>query len=79
MKFQEKIKYVRSVLGVSQADMARAMGVSFATVNRWEKGERNPSALGEKAFADYCSSENIIFNGNGNDVTDIYIGRRANG
>ncbi len=79
MKFSDKIKYVRCVLGVSQADLARSMGVSFATVNRWENGLRQPSTLGNKAFADFCEKKSIIFNCDGNDVTDIYIGGRCNG
>ena len=38
MTFAEKVKYVRGKLLLSQEDLAKQVGVSFATVNRWEKG-----------------------------------------
>lgn len=36
MSFSEKIKQVRSQLKMSQEDLAHELGVSFATINRWE-------------------------------------------
>lgn len=47
MTFQEKVKLARSKLGISQEDFAREIGVSFATVNRWENGNFKPSRLAE--------------------------------
>jgi len=38
----EEIKNIRTRLGYSQQDMAAFLGVSFATVNRWEKGKAKP-------------------------------------
>lgn len=35
---QYEIRIVRGALGVSQEKFAHRLGVSFATVNRWEKG-----------------------------------------
>lgn len=37
-----EIRIVRSTLGLSQEGLARRLGVSFATVNRWEKGLHAP-------------------------------------
>ncbi|HEY6252554.1 MAG TPA: helix-turn-helix domain-containing protein [Candidatus Angelobacter sp.] len=34
---------IRSRLGLSQEHMARLLGVSFASVNRWEGGHSSPS------------------------------------
>lgn len=34
----EKIIKIRCELNVSQEALARELGVSFATINRWEKG-----------------------------------------
>lgn len=34
---------IRSVLGLSQEHMARLLGVSFASVNRWERGHSSPT------------------------------------
>ena len=42
MDFAEKVKYVRTTLKLSQEDFAHELGVSFATINRWENGNYNP-------------------------------------
>ena len=34
-----KLKKIRQLHGWSQKDLARELGVSFATVNRWENGK----------------------------------------
>ena len=47
MTSAEKIKYVRGTLLISQKDLAKELGVSNVTMNRWEKG----------------SGKSIIFNG----------------
>lgn len=36
MTFADKVKHVRMKLYLSQAQLAKEIGVSFATVNRWE-------------------------------------------
>ena len=59
MDFAEKIKYVRIKLGLSQEDFAHELGVSFATINRWENGNYNPSRLARKAFEEYCEKKEI--------------------
>src|SRR5262249_48582180 len=38
----EQIKAVRNQLKMSQQAFAAALGVSFATVNRWENGKAKP-------------------------------------
>ena len=54
MDFAERVKYVRTTLKLSQEDFAHELGVSFATINRWENGNYNPSRLARKAFEEYC-------------------------
>ncbi|MEE9542976.1 MAG: PilZ domain-containing protein [Thermodesulfobacteriota bacterium] len=39
------IKKIRLLLGLSQERLARELGVSFCTVNRWEKGRTTPSPM----------------------------------
>lgn len=41
----EDIKRLRFLFGWSQEKLARELGVSFSTVNRWEKGRSRPSPL----------------------------------
>ena len=43
--YPEKIKKLRASLGFTQQTLAGKLGVSFATVNRWENGQTKPSQL----------------------------------
>ena len=61
MSFAEKVKFVRTELKLSQEDLARELGVSFATINRWENGSYNPSRLAKKAFEDFCLNKKVKF------------------
>lgn len=61
MSFTEKVKLVRAELKLSQEDLARKLGVSFATINRWGNGSYNPSRLAKKAFEDFCINKNLNF------------------
>ena len=45
MEFAEMVKKVRIELGYSQEQLARALNISFSTVNRWENGKVNPSQM----------------------------------
>ena len=48
------IKEVRTSLGLSQEDLAHALGVSFASINRWENGKNSPSKLARAQFDAFC-------------------------
>jgi DNA-binding transcriptional regulator YiaG len=54
--FPEQVKEVRRQLGLSQEELAHALGVSFATVNRWENGKTAPSKLAFKQFTSFCAA-----------------------
>jgi transcriptional regulator with XRE-family HTH domain len=43
--YGEQIRKYRSRVGLTQAELADRLGVSFATVNRWENGQTKPSPL----------------------------------
>jgi DNA-binding transcriptional regulator YiaG len=55
--FSEKVKVVRSALNLSQEELAHSIGVSFATVNRWENGKTNPSKLALRQFGQFCDNK----------------------
>lgn len=40
-----EIKELRERLGLTQEALAHVIGVSFQTINRWERGLFNPSKL----------------------------------
>jgi len=41
----DEIKALRAALGLTQEDFAHRVGVTFASVNRWENGHSVPSPL----------------------------------
>ncbi|RMF41311.1 MAG: helix-turn-helix domain-containing protein, partial [Planctomycetota bacterium] len=43
--YSQRIKRLRGRLGLTQTDLAERMGVSFATVNRWENQQTKPSRV----------------------------------
>ena len=47
-----RLRLLRTRLGLSQEQLARQLGVSFATVNRWESGRSRPSARVRPAIAE---------------------------
>jgi DNA-binding transcriptional regulator YiaG len=55
--FSEQVKAVRTALNLSQEELAHALGVSFATVNRWENGKTNPSKLAQRQFEQFCEDK----------------------
>jgi len=54
MRLAEFIKDIRSQLEMSQNQLAKALNVSFSTVNRWENEKAEPSKLAQKTFFDFC-------------------------
>jgi len=52
--FSALLKEIRRQLALSQEDLARQLGVSYATVNRWENGLSKPSKLAKAQFALFC-------------------------
>jgi DNA-binding transcriptional regulator YiaG len=48
------VKEVRRQLACSQEDLARQLGVSYATVNRWENGHSKPSKLAKGRLEAFC-------------------------
>lgn len=61
MKKSEMIREIRFRLNLSQSELAEKLGVSFATVNRWEKGHCEPSQIAVNAIKNLCSNNNIDF------------------
>lgn len=60
MTFGEKVKQVREKLNLSQEELAKELGVSFATINLWEKGHTHPTYETLQRFEKFCSCNGII-------------------
>lgn len=56
-EFAHKIKTLREQLRISQEDLAKELGVSFATVNRWENNKTQPSKLAKKQLEQFINSQ----------------------
>lgn len=61
MEFKDKVKTARLKLFMSQEEFAKALGVAFATVNRWELGKCKPNYKAQKAFHEICVKNGIKF------------------
>ena len=57
--FQEQVKLVRMHLQLSQEELARQMGISFATVSRWERENRKPQLALLGKFYSFCQRTGI--------------------
>ena len=53
-RFAALVKEIRRQLTLSQEDLARQLGVSYATVNRWENGQSKPSKLAKGQLEAFC-------------------------
>lgn len=59
MNYVDTIKGIRKLLSMSQEDLARELGVSFATVNRWENKKAKPSKMAMKSIERFCEEKKI--------------------
>jgi DNA-binding transcriptional regulator YiaG len=48
------VKLIREQLDISQEDLARELGVSLSSVNRWEHGQTKPSKLAKAQLEAFC-------------------------
>ena len=53
MKFEENLKKLRSLRGISQATLAEALNVSTGLIGMYEAGKRKPSYEMLETIADY--------------------------
>lgn len=65
------IKELRKVCNMSQEELARELGVSFASVNRWETGKHIRSKMAWKTIEAFCQARQLteFLTGGGTDET----------
>lgn len=56
---QNLIKQIRMSTGLSQQEFAQQLGVTFATINRWENGRAIPNNLAQTKLYDFCRENNV--------------------
>ncbi|MBQ7364086.1 MAG: helix-turn-helix transcriptional regulator [Clostridia bacterium] len=61
MDISKLLKDVRQRLQMGQVELAEALGVSFATVNRWENGHFKPTPVALRALKQFCREKGIDY------------------
>ena len=51
--YPQRVKRARELKGLTQARLAELIGVSFATVNRWENGQSKPNNLSWRRIVEF--------------------------
>lgn len=53
------IRYLRQQLGMTQEELAQALGITVGTVSRWEKGRFRPSRLARALILEFARTHNV--------------------
>ena len=59
MNYSEAIKTLRHKMILSQMELAGKLGVSFASVNRWETGKHDPTIKVKRKLKPYFKKYKI--------------------
>ena len=61
----DNIRTLRQNLGLTQEEFAHRLGITVATVNRWENGHANPSKLAWRAIQGLARKRGTTVGGKG--------------
>ncbi len=59
MDYAKTIKKLREAMVLSQEEFAEKLGVSFATVNRWENGHHDPTYKARRVILKLCAKYKV--------------------
>ena len=59
LTFPEQVKTVRVLLQLTQTELAEQIGISYATVSRWERENRTPHHAMVVKFYSFCMRNGI--------------------
>ncbi len=65
MDYSKIIKKLREAMLVTQSELAEKLGVSFATINRWENKRTEPTMKAKRKIRELCKKYKIPFNERG--------------
>jgi len=54
------VRYLRQQLGMTQEELAQALGITVGTVSRWEKGRFRPSRLARALILQFARTHNVV-------------------
>ena len=61
MNWSKIIKELRNKLLLTQTEMGELLGVSFATINRWENDHYEPTIKAKRKIKKLCEENNLNF------------------
>lgn len=61
MSFPEEMKVLRQRMYLTQNEFAKALNVSFTTVNRWETGRARPNISTMKEVKRFCEDKGVDY------------------
>ena len=70
MNYSALIKALRESMILSQEEFAKYLGVSFATVHRWEQGHHEPTYAAKRKIIALCKKHNISLDTGMGDLED---------
>ena len=59
MNYQQLVKELRVKLILTQQEFAELLGVSFASINRWESGRHEPTTKVKRKIVELCKKNHI--------------------
>lgn len=57
--YQRAVKELRDKLIMTQQEFAKLLGVSFASINRWETGVNKPTTIAKRKIVELCKENDI--------------------
>lgn len=57
--YQKMIVSLRNKLILSQEEFAKLLGVSFASVNKWERGHHEPTIKVKRKIIELCKKHKV--------------------
>lgn len=59
--YPSAVRRLRAKLNISQTELAAILGVSFTSVNRWEKGHHQPTVIAKEKLKELFMKNDIKF------------------
>lgn len=59
INYQKAVKELRDKLIMTQKEFANLLGVSFASINRWETGTNKPTTEAKRKIVKLCKENNV--------------------
>lgn len=57
--YKKAVKELRDKMIMTQQEFAEYLGVSFASINRWENGINKPTTVVKRKIVELCKINNI--------------------